>query len=208
MGQGHLTGRRVSTILDTDFNVITEGPAFPPRTVVHHGNDTWAIFGQATYDVSDNVTITGGLRYTDDHREFDAPTPPPGPTVNPTDISDTNLSWDISALYRVTDTTNIYARAASGFRGPTIQGRDVAFSAFQFGAVDPQTVAQSETIQSVELGFKSELMENRMRLNAATFYYQIDDQQFSIIGGLTNSNQVINANRGVGYGLKLTLNGS
>ncbi len=204
-GAGPLNWQAGFYYFDTDFNVITEGPAFPPRTVVHHGNDTWAVFGQASYDVSDQLTLTGGLRYTDDNRQFDAPSPPPGPTVNPTAVSDNDLSWDISALYRATDTTNLYARVARGFRGPTIQGRDVAFSAFNFGAVDPQTVAQSETIQSYEVGFKSELMDNRMRLNAATYYYKIDNQQFSIIGGATNSNQVINADQGVGYGFETDL---
>jgi outer membrane receptor protein involved in Fe transport len=189
---------------DTSFDVITVGPGFPPLTTVSHGNEAWSIFGQASYEVSDRVTLTGGLRYTDDKRTFDAPSPPPFVTVNPTEISDDEISWDISALYKASESVNLYARVARGFRGPTIQGRDVAFAAFS-GAVDPQTVAVSETIQSYEVGFKSELADNRVRLNAAAFYYNIDDQQLSIIGGLTNSNQVINADKGVGYGFEADL---
>ena len=189
---------------DTSFDIRTVGPAFPPETVVTHGNESWAVFGQASYDVSDQLTITGGLRYTEDEREFDAPQPPPFVTVNATEVSDDEISWDLSALYKMSDDVNLYARVARGYRGPTIQGRDVAFAAFS-GAVDPQTVAQSETIQSFEAGFKSDLMDNRLRMNATAFYYEIDDQQFSIIGGLNNSNQVINADQGRGMGFEADL---
>lgn len=187
---------------DTDFQVTTVGPGFPPSTTVTHGNESWALFGQGSYDVTDQLNITAGLRYTDDDRSFDAITLPPGVTVNPTSVSDDDLSWDVSALYRLHDGLNLYARVARGFRGPTIQGRDVAFAAFS-GAVDPQTVATSETILSYEAGFKSEFLDNRARLNATAYYYTIDDQQFSIIGGTGNLNQVINADEGIGWGFEV-----
>ena len=189
---------------DTSFDVRTVGPAFPPETTVSHSNEAWSVFGQVSYDVSDILTLSGGLRFTDEERDFDAPSPPPGVTVNPTSVSDDNISWDISALYRAKENFNLFARIARGFRGPTIQGRDVAFAAFS-GAVDPQSVATSETIQSYEIGIKSQSEDNRVRFNATAFYYEIDDQQFSIIGGVNNSNQVINADKGVGMGFEAEL---
>lgn len=187
---------------DTDFQVSTFGPGFPPLTTLNHENDSWAVFGQASYDLTDQLTLTGGVRYTEDDRSFNAILLPPAVTVNPTSVSDEDFSWDVSALYRVNDGFNLYARIARGFRGPTIQGRDVAFAAFS-GAVDPQTVATSETILSYEGGFKSEFMDNRARLNATVYYYTVDDQQFSIIGGAGNTNQVINADEGVGWGFEV-----
>lgn len=187
---------------DTDFQVSTFGPGFPPLTTVNHENDSWALFGQASYDVSDQLSITGGVRYTEDDRSFNAILLPPAVTVNPTSVSDSDVSWDVSALYRVNDQFNLYGRIARGFRGPTIQGRDVAFAAFS-GAVDPQTVAGSETILSYEAGFKSQFLDNRARLNATAYYYNINEQQFSIIGGATNSNQVVNADEGVGWGFEV-----
>jgi len=181
---------------DTDFDIRTFGPGFPPETVVSHANESWAVFGQLSYDLTEQLTVTGGLRYTDDQRDFEAPQPPPGPTVNPSSISDDNISGDLSLHYELSDEVSLYSRFARGYRGPTIQGRDVAFSAFQFDLVDPQSEAQSEIIHSLEAGFKSQLLDNRIRLNAAAFYYEIDDQQFSIIGGENNTNQVINADQG------------
>ncbi len=187
---------------DTDFQVSTVGPAFPPFTTVSHENDSWAVFGQASYDLTDDLNITAGVRYTEDDRSFEALVLPPLVTVNPTSVEDDDFSWDVSALYRVTDDFNLYGRVARGFRGPTIQGRDVAFSAFS-GAVDPQTVAKSETILSYEGGFKSQFLDNRARLNATAYYYTVDDQQFSIIGGAGNLNQVVNADEGVGWGFEV-----
>ena len=186
---------------DSDALVSTVGPGFPPLTTLRHQNDSWAVFGQGSYDLTDRLTVTAGARYTEDNRDFDAVVLPPAVTVNPTSASDEDFSWDVSALYRVSDGFNIYGRVARGFRGPTIQGRDVAFAAFS-GAVDPQTVATSETILSYEAGFKSDLMDNRARLNANFYYYTIDDQQFSIIGGAGNVNQVVNADKGVGWGIE------
>ena len=156
-GAGPLRWQAGFYYFDTEFDVRTVGPAFPPETTVSHSNDAWSVFGQASYDVSDVLTLTGGLRYTEDNRDFEAPNPPPFVTVNPTSVSDENISWDASALYKMSDTFNIFARVARGFRGPTIQGRDVAFAAFS-GAVDPQSVADSEEIQSYEVGIKKEAL--------------------------------------------------
>ena len=186
---------------DSDALVSTVGPGFPPLTTLRHQNDSWAVFGQGSYDLTDRLTVTAGVRYTEDDRDFNAVVLPPLVTVNPTSVSDDDFSWDVSALYRVADGFNLYGRVARGFRGPTIQGRDVAFAAFS-SAVDPQTVATSETILSFEGGFKSDFMDNRARLNANFYYYTVDDQQFSIIGGAGNINQVVNADKGVGWGIE------
>jgi len=85
---------------------------------------------------------------------------------------------------------------ARGFRGPSIQGRDVAF----FGA---PSVAQSETILSWEAGLKSELFERRVRLNGAVFAYTVNDPQFSAIGGAGNNTILLNAEEGKAWGFEL-----
>ena len=168
---------------DSDLT-ITTNPFFAPATTVRHRNDTWAVFGQGSYDLSDALTFTGGVRYTEDDKDFT------GVAVNlPTPdiaVSDEKISWDASLSYAVTDALNVYGRIARGFRAPTIQGRDVAF----FGA--PST-AGSETVLSYEAGFKSTFLNNRARLNAAAFYYDANDLQFSAIGGGGNFNQLVNA---------------
>jgi iron complex outermembrane receptor protein len=168
-------------------------PFFVPPTTVRHENTAWAAFGQVSYDLTDNATLIGGVRYTDDDKDMTTPdTPNPQPPVN---VSDEQVSWDLSLMYSLNDDWNVYGRVANGFRAPSIQGRNIAF----FDA-NPFSVAQSETILSTEVGFKSTLGE-RVRLNGAVYYYTIDDMQLSAIGGNGNSNVLVNADKGVGMGV-------
>lgn len=180
---------------DSDLTVTTVGPfGFPPSTTLNHTNTSWAVFGQAGFDLTDQLTVTAGVRYTEDEKDLvGVVTPLP---VAPVNVSDERVSWDVSAVFEVNEDVNLYARVASGFRAPTIQGRDIAF-------FNPPSTAESETILSYEAGFKSDLMNNRARLNAAVFYYTIEDQQFSAIGGLGNFNQLVNADEGEAYGIEI-----
>ncbi len=200
-GSGRFNWQIGGYYFTSDLTVSTVGVGFPPLTTLKHDNESWAVFGQGSYDLTQKWRLTAGLRYTEDNRDFRALVLPPLVTVNPTSADADDLSWDVSLLYKASDAVNLYARVARGFRGPTIQGRDVAFAAFS-GAVDPQTVAQEETILSYEAGFKSQFFDNRARLNATAYYYNVNDQQFSIIGGAGNINQVINADKGTGWGFE------
>jgi outer membrane receptor protein involved in Fe transport len=174
---------------DSKFDIVTN-PFFIPATTVTHENTAWAVFGHVSYDVSDTLTITGGARYTDDEKDLTSA------AVAPTNVQDSQVSWDLSAAFHVSDTFNLYGRLAYGFRAPTIQGRDIAFGS-------PPSVADSETITSGEVGFKSLLADNRVRLNGAVFYYEIEDQQLSAIGGGGNLIQLVNADKGTGMGFDL-----
>lgn len=179
---------------DSEFSVTTV-PFFVPPTTVVHENTAWAVFGHVSYDVTDALTLTGGARFTDDEKDMEAFNAPAGP-IAPQNVSDSQVSWDLSALYEVSDQFNVYGRLANGFRAPTIQGRDVAF----FGQ---PSIADSETITSIEAGFKALLAGNRVRLNGSVFYYEIEDQQLSAIGGGGNFVRLVNADKGTGVGFDL-----
>lgn len=179
---------------DSDLT-ITTNPFFVAPSTVRHDNQSWAVFAQGSFDLSDQVTFTGGVRYTEDDKDFTAiASPIPVADVS---VDDEKVSWDAALTFAATDNVNFYARVARGFRAPTIQGRDVAF----FGQ---PTIATSETITSFEGGVKSELFDNRMRFNAAGFYYDANDLQFSAIGGLGNFNQLVNAD-GKAWGFEADL---
>ena len=182
---------------DSKFSVTTNAFFAPPTTLTHK-NTAWAVFGHVSYDVTDALTLTGGARYTDDQKDLDIDSSPNTFAPPHTDVSDSQVTGDLSALYRVNDRFNVYGRLATGFRAPTIQGRDIAF--FVPGA--PST-AKSETITSIEAGFKSQLAGDRVRLNGSVFYYEIKDQQLSAIGGASNGVLLINADKGTGMGFDL-----
>lgn len=178
----------------SDFDVTTVGFNFPPPVTVRHRNDAWAAFGQLTGQISETVRLTGGLRYTEDDKNFIVVSGSTGPQIRA--VQDERLTWDLSAFAEVSDEASVYARIASGFRAPTIQGRDVAF-------FSPPSVATSEKIMSYEAGFKSELAGRTVRLNGAVFYYTVEDPQFTAVGGANNLVQLVNADKGVGYGFEL-----
>ena len=185
-------------VFQSEFDVTTVGFTFPPAVTVTHTNDAWAAFGQVSVQASDVLKLTGGLRWTDDKKQFIVASPSfiSGPGKQYRIAKDDRLSFDLSAFLDVSDDASVYARVANGFRAPTIQGRDVAFGS-------APSVATSEKIMSYEAGFKSELADRRVRLNGAVYYYTITDPQFTAVGGANNLVQLVNADKGRGFGFEL-----
>jgi iron complex outermembrane receptor protein len=180
----------------SDFTVTTN-PFFVAPSSVQHTNDAWAMFGQISLPLNDRLTLTGGVRYTDDDKEafiFNEP----GAPVPDVRVSGEQSSFDVSLMFDVNDDFNVYGRIANGFRAPSIQARDVAF----FG---PTSVADAETILSYEVGFKSSMADGQLVFNGAIFHYTVDDMQLSAIGGQSNMVQLINAEEGTGTGLDLDM---
>ena len=166
-----------------------------PNSFVNIENTAWSVFGQGSYDVSDQLTLTAGLRYTDD--EKDASHIDYTGTIDPEPIhlTDSHLSWDLAMSYATSEDSQLYARIATGFRAPTIQDR--------IQDDTEVTTADSETIISYEIGYKALL--DRTRFNVAAFYYSIDDMQLVAVGGTSNSTALLNANEGIGYGVELEI---
>ncbi len=212
LNDGPLNWQVGAFYFDSDLKVQTDSFASygfdgsQQDTIIEQTNKTWAVFGQASFDVTDSLTLTGGVRYTDDEKEFQVlqfgqlwlDIGIPTFIAPPISVSDDQTSWELAANFAVSDTSSLFARAATGFRAQTIQGRDVAF-------LETPTVAEPETIMSYEIGYKADLFNSRMRVNAAAFWYEVDDMQLSVIGGASNTNQVINAKNGEATGFEVDL---
>ncbi|WP_282270332.1 TonB-dependent receptor [Stenotrophomonas sp. PS02298] len=164
-------------------------------------NTSWAGFGQVSWKATDALTLTAGVRATKDEKSTrllkTADTAAGLVTYkgrHNVEMSDTQPSWDLSAMYEVSPELSLYARVARGFRGPTIQGRSAVFNA-------DFTTADSETILSWEAGIKSSLFDNRLRLNVSGFTYTVNDIQLN--GNDSNGNGVLfNADKARAYGLE------
>ncbi len=159
-----------------------------------------ALFGTVSYNVTDDLQITGGARFSYDEKDFRAQryvSPSGGGVLGPLTANpdDSHVSWDLSALYDYSDTMNFYARIANGFRSPSVQGRIL------FG--DEITIGDSEEVLSFETGLKSDFWNERARLNASVYYFTMDDQQLTAVGGDSNFNRLVNANETMGYGAEL-----
>ena len=179
-------------LISDSGNQSAGATAFVTNSISDIENTTWAFFGQGTYELSDQWTITAGLRYTDDEKDAD-PTDLTGVVATvPIKLSDDFLSFDVALAYAWNDNTQVYARVASGFRAPTIQDRiqdDIEV-----------TTADSEDIMSYEIGIKGEF--SRLRYSMAAFHYEIDDMQLVAVGGVSNSTTLLNANEGTGTGFE------
>lgn len=162
-------------------------------------SSAWAIFGNVDYEYSDRLTITAGLRYSDDERDWDGTlvqSPFGAPSFSDsTDVEDSQVSWDLSASYEYSRETNVYARIAKGYRAPSIQGRNLLFSG-------TPTTASSETMISFETGFKTRLFNNQARWNGSVFYYEVSDQQLTAVGGSGNFTSLLNADKSIGMGFE------
>ncbi len=156
--------------------------------------DSWAVFGSVNFKPMDKLAVTAGLRYSDDDKKLTAR----GGIANikpiSRQVSDGALSWDVSATYDATETSNLYARAARGYRAPSIQGRIL------FGTA--VTVANSEFVTSFEAGVKTFTADRRLRADFSVFSMRIEDQQFTAIGGAGNFNQLLNAKEGLASGFE------
>ncbi|GAP38238.1 TonB-dependent receptor [Piscinibacter sakaiensis] len=162
-------------------------------------NKAWAVFGSLNYAVSPRLKLRGGLRYTNDRKDF-ATTVVQGTVVTSNGLTartkDAKLSWDASGSWALDRELNAYARVATGFRGSSIQ------SASAFGA---QTQAGPETTTSYELGLKGDLLDKRARVSLSVFSYDVKNLQLTAVGGAANVTQLINAKKATGRGVELNL---
>ena len=180
------------------FDSLAPGnPQNPFYAVQTQDTTSWAAFASVNYTVSDKLKLRGGVRYTDDKKDF-AASRIEATTSGPHRIhsDSTNVSWDASGTYSLTKDTNLFARVATGYRAPSMQGR-------LFGLGDRPSFADAEKALSVEAGIKQELFDRRARMSATVFQYRVKDKQLTAGSGTINMNQLINADKVTGHGVEL-----
>ncbi len=155
---------------------MTGGFAFSDDTVQNNETTSYAIFGQGTYNATDRLDITVGIRYTKEEKDFEnMGTSGAGLYVlEDYDISEeeswNSSTWKLAVNYQLFDDTMIYASAATGFKSG-------GFDGVSTGAAEASTPFNQEEALNLELGFKSMLVDNRLRLNGAIFHTTYDDLQ-------------------------------
>ncbi|MES2497958.1 MAG: TonB-dependent receptor [Pseudomonadota bacterium] len=129
-------------------------------------NDSMAGYGQLTIHLGDRVDITGGLRYTIDDRDLriNSIAGAQGGFLGVGDyaVSFKKLNYTGIATWRPTDDATLYAKISSGY---------VA------GGILSGIPYKPETLVAYELGAKTQMFDNRLRLNAAAFFSDYKDLQ-------------------------------
>ena len=158
-----------------------------------------AAFGALTWRARPGLLLRAGLRYTQDRKDFFAARPQPTPGAQPiaglaAAPHGNNLSWDLGATQALAPDSHVYARVATGYRAPSIQGRIL------FG--NSISEARAEKALSWEAGWKKDFAERHARLGVALFRYTVDDMQLTAGSGTVNQNRLVNAARVRGQGVE------
>ncbi len=146
--------------------------------------EAWALFGELTYDFTEQLSVTAGLRYSEEEQTQ-------GYRARHPDYSDKwdDLSPRISVTYAVNDATNLYATYSEGFKSGTFNSNS--------SAVAP------EEISAYEVGIKSRPTD-RLSVNASAFHYDYQDIQIqAYLGDSTAVTQLQNAAEANIKGLEL-----
>ena len=162
----------------------------PLQFIYHPGHDpvntdSLAFFGTGIWKPIDRLTITAGLRYTDEHKDYTYFRANPDGSFNPflSGITGTvgvydgpeSTRWDyrFSADYRFSPELMVYATTATGFKGGGVGPRP--FNPAQARGFGP------EVLTSYEAGFKADLFDRRVRVNAAAFLSKYDGIQIALL---------------------------
>ncbi len=134
-----------------------------------------AIFGQATYNITDQVRLTGGIRITEDDKTYVSRDVTRGDTRGDVNAAESfsETTWKVGIDYLIDDSKMIYATISTGFKSG-------GFNRFLPPAppgLQYDLVFRPETIENYEIGFKGDLLDGTLRANIAAFYNEITDFQ-------------------------------
>ncbi len=166
-------------------------------TLYRHDTESYALFGNLTYNFTDRFSLTSGLRWSKEEKSIDLYyyLAAPGPVTfsdqtrwwerssvsSPLSLrarqDDTNdwsdWTYDLTPAYQLSDTSRIYARLARGFRGGGYNSAP--------RTQDSISVLEPEYLTSYELGYKSEWFDGQLLLNANVFTYDYEDIQINAV---------------------------
>lgn len=169
---------------------------------------SWAVFGEYVFHLADAWALTLGGRYTDDSKDvkLSATTTTPGvPVVAVPYTHKENLNWDsfdpkVNLTYQPSDAVLFFATYSTGFKSGGVQF--TASSEFQ-----ARQTFDPEELDAYEMGFKSEILQQTLRLNGSVFYYDYKNlqQQRVVVDGPSASAVTTNAGKSEVKGAELDL---
>ncbi|MEM1194960.1 MAG: TonB-dependent receptor [Pseudomonadota bacterium] len=191
---------------------------FNAQTLGDVDTETWSIFGDFTYDLTDTLSLSVGGRYTNDKRTsqvlrttfvggfsdlFD-PNSTAIPIAVTSDFNGSDTFEDFnpraSISWQPTPDHNFYFTYSQGFKGGGFDPRGQTTAAPDLdgdGDIDFDDQFEflrfePETVDSFELGWKASLLDNRLNIAMAAFLGQYDDVQIPGSVGLDTNGDGIN----------------
>ena len=145
-------------------------PTFPLLSGGEIDNTSFAVFGEATFDLTDKLHLTGGVRFTSETKMFD----PNSFAVNhPTprfitegfrELDFSRVTWRGILAYDISDNVNAYGSVSTGFKSGGFDSR------YTSPTVDNEpTSFDPEDVTNFEIGLKTFIPAADLRLNIAAF---------------------------------------
>ena len=164
------------------FNQIAHVPAIsggPPANFFQNlarniDNESWALYGQLTFDITEALHLTVGTRYTESEKDFEMITERvTATTVQPGLLKTKEHTPMASLSYDVNERSMVYFTYSEGYR-------DGGFPARFTGMVPiPLPNYEPEFVENYEVGYKITLLDGRLRANVAAFLMDYSDMQIS-----------------------------
>ncbi|RIK93919.1 MAG: TonB-dependent receptor [Proteobacteria bacterium] len=167
-----------------DESVSSDGPgvhAIPAgfKTQPHPSVDTEALaaYGQVDYDLTEQLTVTAGIRYSDEKKHFvqnlnrelvpSGLSAPGFPVQYVRDGKYTAWTPKVGLQFKPNEDVMLFVSATRGFKS----------GGFNFSSGNTVHGYGPEKLWSYEAGFKSDFADKRVRLNGTAFYYDYKDLQ-------------------------------
>jgi iron complex outermembrane receptor protein len=194
------------TTLFTAFGSVP-GTPFEEVTLVGLETDSYSVFGQIDFDLTDKLTFIAGLRTIFEDKEFDYTQPffvnnddarvdddqPPissidlfgfGPLEYPDftgDSSDTLWAGRLAVEYQPIDDWLLYAGINRGVKAGSFNGKPQDFT----DPLPPEDIPyKEEVLTSYEIGFKSTVLDGTTNINGSFYFYDYDDYQAFVFVGV------------------------
>jgi len=141
--------------------------------------ESWALWGQLGYQLSDSLKLNAGVRYTDEEKTYENGSTSiiAGSDVFPlssglaSDLALDIVSGKLGLDWLFSDSGMLYLSVSRGFKSGGFFG---GFPTAGSSSIAPY---DEETVTAYEVGLKSQWLDDRLRLNAALFHYDYKDVQ-------------------------------
>ena len=144
-----------------------------------------AVFGQMDYDLTDDLTLTAGVRWTKEEKHFiagqayltsaDRERLRNFPAYADLTNEWTEVSPKVGLKYNINDTSMAFISYAEGFKSGGFFGVNQNIRDFERDQYDP------EYANNLEIGYKSQHLNNRFRFNATYYRNEFKDKQESFV---------------------------
>lgn len=195
--------------------------------------EAFSLFASAIIDLSDQLELSGGVRWTDESKTSTISVPyvhnllafvesspgsglyVPSPAFlqsgffsGPIDFDDSNWSPEVTLKYQASDDLNFFASFKTGFKSGGVDNSALPSNSLSQAATSGDfsgLIFDSETAIGGEIGMKSQWDNRNVTFNATAYYYVFDDLQVQNFDAIAVQFVTLNAGEVTTKGIDFTL---